>query len=100
MIYRKALDIDLTSKWSRFRPKDNEFLNRMIDKILMCKHLVKLEKTPSSFKGFHLILFCNKDCDICRLCYDDTRHLAYDMNRPEWARNILFQSKEKIKIEV
>jgi len=33
------------------------------------------------------------------MCYDDDKHFAYDMNRPEYARNILFDKKEKIVIK-
>jgi len=99
LTFRKVLDIDLTSKYSRFKPKDDEYLEHMINKISECPFLFDLKINPSSFKGFHVELFCSIDCDICRMCYDDDKHFAYDMNRPEYARNILFDKKEKIKIK-
>ena len=97
--YRKVLDVDLTSKYSRLKPKDEEYLEHMINKISKCHFLIDLTIKISSFKGFHVELFCSKDCDICRMCYDDDKHFAYDMNRPEYARNILFDKKEKIIIK-
>lgn len=98
-MFRKTLDIDLTSKWSRFKPKDKEFMLKMIYKITNCPFCSHLKINQSSFKGYHITLFCKKDCDICRLCYDDTRRLAYDLSRPKYARNILFEKKERIIIK-
>lgn len=99
MIFRKVLDVDLTSKYSILKPKDNEFIERMLNKITKCSFFNDLTINPSSFKGFHVEIFCSIDCNICRICYDDDKHFAYDMNRPEYARNILFNRKEKIIIE-
>lgn len=99
MLFRKVLDIDLTSKYSRFRPKNKEFIKRILDKIGKCPYCLGHEITASSFKGFHVTVHCSIDCDICRMCYDDDKHFAYDLNRPEYARNILFDKKEKIRID-
>lgn len=98
MLFRKVLDVDLTSKYSRFRPKDKEFVLRMADKITRCPFCFRFKIKLSSFKGYHIEIFCSVNCDICRICYDDDKHFAYDLNRPEYARNILFDKKEKIKI--
>ena len=98
LLYRKVLDIDFTSKYSRLPPKDEDFICHMLGKIFHCKNFHYCHFKYSSFKGCHIELFCLKDCDICRMCYDDDKHFAYDMNRPEYARNILFDKKEKIKI--
>jgi len=97
-LFRKVLDIDLTSKYSKLPVKSEDEIDFMIEKIAECKNFIDLKIKPSMFKGFHIILFCSVDCDICRMCYDDDKHFAYDMNRPEYARNILFDKKEKIKI--
>jgi len=97
-IFRKVLDIDLTSKYSRLPPKSEEYLEHIIEKIAECPFFINCKIKLSSFKGFHIILFCSINCDICRMCYDDDKHFAYDLNRPEYARNILFDKKEKIKI--
>lgn len=98
-IFRKVLDIDLTSKYSRLPPKSEDEIDFMIQKIVKCPFFDDLKIKLSSHKGFHVILFCRVDCDICRICYDDEKHYAYDMNRPEYARNILFSKKERVKIE-
>ena len=97
LLFRTTLDIDFTSKWSRLKPKDKEFIKKIIDKISECPFLFQLKFRLSSSKGCHIELFCNKNCDICRLCYDDDRRFSYDQNRPEWARNILFDAIEDIE---
>lgn len=96
--FRKLLDIDFTDKWNKFKPKDKEFIIRLLTKIIKCKNFLGHNFKYSSFKGCHIELFCRIDCDICRMCYDDAKHFEYDMNRPDYARNIAFASKEKIKI--
>ena len=90
MDYRTTLDIDTN---------DKEFIGRVVEKIIRCRNLKDFYIEPSKFKGFHIILFCNKKCDICRMCYDDSRRFAYDQNRPEYATNILFDEKEIINNE-
>lgn len=101
LIFRKVLDIDLIqNKYSTLPPKTKKDLIKMFFKIRQCPNFVYYTVKDSSFKGFHVELYCLIDCDICRMCYDDDRHFAYDLNRPEYARNILFDKKEKIKIEV
>lgn len=100
-VFRKVLDIDLISgKYSKEIPKTKNDLNRIIQKItVLCSDFLYHKFEWSSFKGCHIILFCQKDCDICRMCYDDDKHFAYDEARPEYARNICFTEKVKIKIE-
>jgi len=100
LLFRKVLDIDLTTKYSKLPPKDEDFIERIIDKVSKCPFFIDLIIKSSSFKGFRIFLFCSVDCDICRMCYDDDKHFAYDMKRPEYARNISFDKKEKIKIEL
>lgn len=90
MSYRITLDIDTNNK---------DFITRILEKINKCKNLKYSYTRPSSCKGVHIILFCFIKCDICRMCYDDARRFAYDQNRPEWAKNILFDKKEIINIE-
>jgi len=99
LIYRKVLDIDLITKYSKLPPKNEDFIERIIEKTAKCPFFVDSTVKLSSFKGFRIFLFCSIDCDICRMCYDDDKHFAYDLNRPEYARNISFDKKEKIKIE-
>lgn len=98
MLFRSVLDIDLIeNKYSRFAPKTKEEINNILNKISSCKFCGKKPKIKSSsFKGFHVILWCHKKCDVCRICYDDCKHFDYDSNRPEYARNILFDEKVKV----
>jgi len=100
LTFRKVLDIDLISgKYSKQIPKTKKDIMRMLFKIRRCPNNVRVSIKESSFKGFHVELYCKINCDICRMCYDDDKHFAYDMNRPEYARNILFDKKEKIVIK-
>lgn len=98
-MFRTTLDVDFTDKWNKFKPKDKEFLIKMLFKISECPYYINHNFKYSSYKGCHITLFCSRKCDICRLCYDDIKRIAYDSARPEYARNILFETKEKIKIE-
>lgn len=100
-MFRKVLDIDLISgKYSKEIPKTKEDILRIIQKIGLCKNFIYHDFEWSSFKGCHIILYCSVNCDICRMCYDDDKHFAYDEARPEYARNICFTEKVKIKIEL
>ena len=93
-LYSCTLDID---------KNDKDFISRIEKKIINCEYLHYLEKRPSAFKGYHFLLECLKKCDICRIVYDDFRRLAYDLNRPYYARNILFDKEiypnEKTKMD-
>lgn len=89
--FRTTLDIDTNNK---------DFIEHTIKKILNCKYCDELFCNDSSFKGIHIIVYCTKICEICRFVYDDFRRFAYDSNRPYYARNILFQEKEIIKLEI
>lgn len=71
----------------------------MVEKISKCVFFQDLNIRPSSFKGVHIEIFCGVDCDMCRICYDDTRRFNYDMKRPYYARDILFNEKEKITLD-
>ena len=84
-LFRSTLDIDTN---------DKETIKRITQKIIRCPNIFHIHKKPSSHKGYHFILRCYIKCDICRICYDDFRRYNYDMNRPEWARNILFDIEE------
>lgn len=99
IMYRKVLDIDLTTKYSKLPIRTENEIEHIIDKIARCPFFIDLEVHLSSFKGFRIFIFCSINCDICRLCYDDDKHFAYDMNRPEYARNISFDKKEKVAIK-
>lgn len=96
MIFRKVIDIDFVTKYSRNIPTSKQEVLRTLRKFLSCKNFELFLFKWSSFKGCHIILFCDKDCDICRMCIDDDKHFNYDMARPEECRNISFDKKEKV----
>lgn len=98
MIYRTTLDIDFTDKWNKLKPKDYEFIENVVNKISKCPFFVDLWLKLSAYKGVHIIIICSIKCDICRFVYDDTKRFAYDLSRPVYARNILADKKERIKI--
>lgn len=86
-MFKSTLDLDLV---------DKVFLNHALYRISKCKflHLVHYRHT---FKGFHVILLCRRECDICRIVFDDQARFARDLLRPKHTRNVLFNvSKEFI----
>ena len=89
--YRTTIDID---------KGDKEFIMNIWKKIILCPYCLSTEINPSSFKGYHITIFCTKRCDICRFVYDDFRRFAYDQNRLYYARNILFQDKEIMRLKI
>jgi len=88
--FKCTLDIDTANK---------SFIKHITDKILSCKNCLEILLSYSSFKGVHIVIYCNKECEICRFVYDDFRRFAYDQNRPYYARNILFQEKEIMRLK-
>lgn len=86
-LFRTTLDIDTNNK---------EVIKHHIDKILLCPNLFHLHKKQSSCKGYHFILKCWIDCNLCRIVYDDFRRFDYDKFRPKFAQNILFDRSEII----
>jgi len=65
-----------------------------IDIDFKCRYLKKVQtKISPSKKGVHITLWCNKNCEFCRLIYDDLKRYAKDKNRPEYGKNVLFTKK-------
>lgn len=81
MIQRVTLDIDTN---------DKENIDHITGKINLCSWLDRIESRPSNSKGIHVILWCKRECDICRMCYDDQKRFNFDQNRPDYFKNILF----------
>jgi len=76
-------------------------LARIIGKIfrLKCNKTIKVRDT---YKGYHLIIYCYRDCDLCRLVFDDQDRYTMDLRRPRHLRNILWTEKyyDRVKIKV
>jgi len=84
-VYYSTIDLDYC---------DKETLERIIYKIKRCKYLLYMEVKDSSYKGYHIKLYCSKDCFLCRLVFDDQRRFIADItNRFPFEQNILWDRK-------
>lgn len=90
IFYKSTLDIDTNDK------EKIAYIEHKIVFECPFNGLFHLHKKPSATKGYHFILKCFIKCDVCRIVFDDFRRFAYDQNRPENARDILFDRSEKI----
>jgi hypothetical protein len=71
-----------------------------IDLDFKCKYLKKVEtKLSSSRKGVHITLWCKRNCELCRLIYDDLSRYSKDKNRPEYGKNVLFTKKVFMSVQ-
>ena len=79
-----TLDLDFT---------DKETLTKIVMKITKCSFsgIVRMQDTS---KGYHLKFNCAKECDLCRVVFDDDHRYMLDMTtRTKSERNIMFDSK-------
>ncbi len=70
-----------------------ELADKILNKIVKCKYCVVASKKLSNYKGWHIEMYCTRDCDLCRLQFDDIRRYEEDMNRLEVFRNLIFDVK-------
>ena len=68
-------------------------IQKILNKIVKCKYCVVASKKLSNYKGWHIEMYCTRDCDLCRLQFDDIRRYEEDMNRLEVFRNLIFDVK-------
>lgn len=87
MNYYNTIDLDKV---------DKESLQKIISKIKLNKCLKSLVCKDSSSKGYHLLLTCDRKCDMCRMVFDDQKRLEMDSNRDLKFQNTLFTSKEYV----
>lgn len=78
---------------------DKDFITTLKLKIYKCHFLEELIVKDSPQKGAHFILKCLKECDLCRLVFDDQTRYAYDQFRKEHSRNVLFDKKEYFNVK-
>jgi len=89
MIWINTIDLDKPyPRWKTGFPKP--LLNKIIYKISKCKYLKEIQVRDSRNKGYHIILYCKRDCDLCRLVFDDQDRYARDLFRKPITRNVLF----------
>jgi len=69
-------------------------LKKALIRIRRCRHAVKHEFTRStSGVGWHVKIYCNTDCDMCRKLFDDPVRYERDKRRPISAQNVLHSRK-------
>lgn len=73
---------------------DKQLLNRITEKIKQKNCCLSLQIKDSSSKGYHILLICSHDCEVCRMVFDDPKRFEMDSNRDLKFRNTLFTSKE------
>jgi DNA-binding Lrp family transcriptional regulator len=71
-----------------------EHIDNIIAKIQKCPNLAGLVKEDSNKKGYHLRFYCKKECDLCRLVFDDYIRYDADRTRKKEFTNIMFDSKK------
>ena len=86
---RNTLDIDFNPKHN----KDKHYLQHIIDKISLMKCYKGMVVFPSFSKGYHITLFCKKECDLCRFVYDDPERYRKDLRRNTYENNVLWSEK-------
>lgn len=81
--YYQTVDLDKIGKSE---------LNHIVGKIsrMKCCKRITIRET---FKGYHLVIECSKECDLCRLVFDDRRRYLFDNNRDKLLRNVLWTDK-------
>lgn len=72
---------------------DEEYLARVVLKIV--RHGCKVVGFCRSdgLNGFHVFVRCK--CGLCRFVFDDSARFEKDMNRPNYARNVVFQKRRR-----
>jgi hypothetical protein len=86
---RQTLDIDHNSLMTP---------ERLFAKLMKCKDLYSVESWfSSSMNGYHVVLWCQCQCDKCRIVFDDPKRFGADTNnRMPQEQNVLFQKKKII----
>lgn len=87
MTFYNTIDLDKT---------DKEQLSRIVQKIVSNPCCLSLQYKDSNSKGYHISLICLRECDICRVVFDDQKRLEMDSNRDIKFQNTLFSDKEPI----
>ena len=92
--FHNSLDLDwLEGHQQESLSCSKEQVQHIINKIVKCKYCVTLSYTLSNYKGYHVEFYCTKQCDLCRLQFDDIRRYEEDLNRLPQFRNLIFDVK-------
>ena len=79
---------------------DNDHLEMVINKLCHCpKNQMHTFSWLDTQKGYHVIFSCLKECNDCRLVFDDPIRWDIDFKRPNCLQNVLFEpfSAHKVK---
>jgi hypothetical protein len=88
--FYQSIDLD-TKSWKRLR--------KVLKEIRKCPNLLGYSYNQSTNKHFHIHLWCDHLCYICRIRFDDIFRLNADItNRMYHQQNITFTKKQKIKL--
>ena len=82
-----TLDLDQISK---------EELELIINKIKKNTCCIDVGWRCSDSKGYHVKISCIKECDLCRLVFDDDKRFAIDSVMPIQFRDFLFNEKIRL----
>jgi hypothetical protein len=75
---------------------DKQQLADIVSKITAKPCCLSLQYKDSSSKGYHISIVCSKQCDVCRMVFDDQKRFEMDSNRDIKFQNTLFTEKEPI----
>jgi hypothetical protein len=74
-------------------PCTKEKAEMILQKVVKCKNCKIVSLKMSNFKGYHIEMYCAKNCDDCRLIFDDYRRYAEDRKRLTEFTNLIFDVK-------
>lgn len=96
IIKYNTIDLDI---FPNFITEGKKLLNKVFDFILNCDSCLKIyPPIDSDSKGYHLFFICSKNCELCRLLFDDSKRFMMDYDRPETRKNVMFDDKH-VKID-
>lgn len=91
-----TIDLDKDQHYPVLQSCTKEYLLFVVNKILHFSRknncLEKIEIKDSNRKGYHIKLYCKRDCDLCRFVFDDFERYRRDINRKPIFQNVLFTS--------
>lgn len=79
-----TLDLDKINK------EQLEIITQKIKNNECCKEVIIRD---SNTKGYHIIIICRKNCDLCRFVFDDAKRYDIDSVMPLRLRDFLFTEK-------
>ena len=86
-----TIDLDIHPDYIN---KGKSLLEKVMRFIKHCEYCLAIgEPQDSNSKGYHIFFICKKDCELCRLLFDDSRRYMMDFDRLEERKNVMFDVK-------